>query len=868
MSEPRPPVPPPSPVDDAAPRAEPRESLAGEVTVTLDTGRSARLPAEHTEMTTPPFEGVGFLESEVTETTARCVTPPFGSPAFEFTPPASTRETPPPFGTRETTPPFGKRETTPPFGTRETTPPFGTRETTPPFGSTAGAFSAPEPSPEPLDRALAPAPPAPVGPPMPTPRFGSRTFEPRAGDALPESPPTGLSAASPAPPPAVSPEPVHSPARVREPLDFTLITRALALLFAEALALGLGVWQLALGDQLLTFVTKNQLDATLRRAMLATGAGTGLLLVLVFSVLFLWQRGPRPRRIYDLAVRLSPLLLVAMVPPLLIWKAWKSDDLSFLLLVVLVGLGGRGLFEASLRAPPIFTRPFWGRLAFRWPAALRRHAPLGIVLLGVLGYVVFFSFHTISYHRNLHSNSFDLGLENNLLWNLWDGSAQPFKTSPMFGPTGTHFGHHATAIAYVLTPIYALWQEPEMLLLMQTLFMGGAAIPLFLFARRHLSGPTAAAITVCYLLFPPLHGANLYDFHYLSLGPFFVWWTLFLADSGRIKSAFVMGFLTLAVREDVAASLGVVGLYLLFSGHKPKAGLVMALAGGGYFVAMKLFIMPLIATKQTFTYMFKDLIPAGDKGFGGVLKTVLGNPVFALDSIVDKKKFVYGLQFLAPLLFLPLRRPVGLFLFLPAFFFTLLSTGYAPLIQTSFQYTAHWTGPLFVGVVLHLAWMERQPAEPGLGVVSRRAAVGAMCLATVLCSYQFGAIFQQNTARGGFEAYSFGTSDKEIERHDQLYALLERIPADAKVAAGEKLLPHVSSRPDAYTLRIGLFDAKLILVEPAAETGDSKKKLRDVLDKKSFGIIASEGPFYLLEKGAATERNVEIDKLVGRKAGK
>jgi uncharacterized membrane protein len=667
--------------------------------------------------------------------------------------------------------------------------------------------------------------------------------------------------------------PVRAARAPREPLDFTTITRALALMLAECLAVGLGIWQLALGDKLFEFVTKNTLDATVRKIMLATSGGPGLLLVAVFSVLFLLRRGPRPQRVYEIAVRLSPLLLLALLPSLVIWKAWKSDDLTFLLLVVLVGLGGRAMFEASLRTPPIFnsktfTRPFWRRIPRRWPEIVRRNAAMSFVLLAIAGYVAFFSFHTITYHRNLHSNSFDLGLENNLLWNLWHGGAQPFKTSPMFGPTGTHFGHHATAIAYALTPIYALWQTPEMLLVMQTVFMGGAALPLFLFARRHLPASTAAAVVVCYLLFPPLHGANLYDFHYLSLGPFFVWWTLFLVDSGRVKSAFVMGFLTLAVREDVAASLGVVGLYLLFSGHKPRAGLVMALAGGGYFVAMKLFVMPLIATKQTFTYMFKDLIPAGDKGFGGVIKTVFGNPAFALDSIVEKKKFAYGLQYLAPLIFLPLRRPVGLFLFLPAFFFTLLSTGYAPLIQTSFQYTAHWTGPLFVGVVLHLAYIERQATEPALGAISRRSAIWAMGLATLLCSYQFGAIFQQNTARGGFEAYVFGTSEKDAKRHEQLYTLLAQVPPDAKIASSEKLVPHVSSRADAYTLRIGVFDATLLLVEPGAEGADGKKKLRDVLDKKTFGVIASEGPFYLMEKGAETTRNAEVEKALGRKVGK
>jgi uncharacterized membrane protein len=672
---------------------------------------------------------------------------------------------------------------------------------------------------------------------------------------------------TPAPVVAAAPLAAPAPVAARAPLDFTLITRALALLLAEVLAVVFGAWQLTFGDKLLAFVTKNDLPAGTRRLMLATAAGPGLLLVAILSVFILLRRGPRPQRLYDIGVRLSPLLLLWLLPSLFVWKAWKTDDISFLLLALLAGLGGRSLFEASLNAPPLFdaARPPWARLRLERLAGLRRFVPTTVVVLATLGYIAFFSFHTITYHRNLHSNSFDLGLENNLLWNLWQGDAQPFKTSPMFGPKGTHFGHHATAIAYVLAPIYALWKQPEMLLLMQTVLMGGASIPLYLFARRHLPAGAAAMVAVCYLFFPPLHGANLYDFHYLSLGPFFVWSTLYFVDAGHTKSAFLMGFLTLAVREDVAAALGVVGVYLLFAGHKPRAGMVMALAGGGYFVAMKLFIMPLIAAKQTFTYMFKDLMPAGDKGFGGVIKTVFTNPAFTLDSIIEKKKFAYTLQYLVPLVLLPVRRPVGLFLFLPAFFFTLLSTGYAPLIQTSFQYTTHWTGPLFVGVVLHLAWLERQPADPARGTVARRAATWSMALATLVCSYQFGAIFQQNTARGGFEAYVFGTSVKDAERREQLYSLIVQVPPDAKIAAGEKIVPHVSSRPDAYTLRIGLFDAEYILVEAAGEGGDGKKKLREALEKKTFGVIGKSGPFYLLKRGAPVTQNGEIEKAVGKK---
>jgi hypothetical protein len=44
-------------------------------------------------------------------------------------------------------------------------------------------------------------------------------------------------------------------------------------------------------------------------------------------------------------------------------------------------------------------------------------------------------------------------------------------------------------------------------------------------------------VAVCYLLYPPLHGANLYDFHYLTFAPFFLWLTLWALDARRDRLA-------------------------------------------------------------------------------------------------------------------------------------------------------------------------------------------------------------------------------------------------------------------------------------------------------------------------------------------
>ena len=59
------------------------------------------------------------------------------------------------------------------------------------------------------------------------------------------------------------------------------------------------------------------------------------------------------------------------------------------------------------------------------------------------------------------------------------------KSSPATGPEGTHFVRHATLIAYVFAPIYALAQRAETLLVLQATLLGSAVIPLFAFAAGY-----------------------------------------------------------------------------------------------------------------------------------------------------------------------------------------------------------------------------------------------------------------------------------------------------------------------------------------------------------------------------------------------
>src|SRR5262249_13966724 len=160
-------------------------------------------------------------------------------------------------------------------------------------------------------------------------------------------------------------------------------------------------------------------------------------------------------------------------------------------IVCIVGLGGQALLRASLTQPPLwspssFVSRIWARFVSSLGNPAQARWPTLVVVAGALGYAAFFSYFTIIHHRNLLTSAFDLGLEDNLVWNALHLSRPPFKSSPFAGPNGSHFGHHATFFAYLLAPFYAIYPHPQALLVIQAVLLGAAAIPLYLFARQHI----------------------------------------------------------------------------------------------------------------------------------------------------------------------------------------------------------------------------------------------------------------------------------------------------------------------------------------------------------------------------------------------
>jgi hypothetical protein len=178
----------------------------------------------------------------------------------------------------------------------------------------------------------------------------------------------------------------------------------LAVLASVGFSLGLCVWEMWRTNSLYDFVLSNGPAREQGLAAVLWGVGGAGGFTLAAIIVLAVQRRLVGPALFDLARRLSPLALAGLLPIMFHWRLWQGNrEIVFLLLGLLLVLGGRKLFEVALAAPPVFGRGAFLARCLADSAELRRTTsrvlPFVIVLLAAAGYAAFFGYHTVV-HRS------------------------------------------------------------------------------------------------------------------------------------------------------------------------------------------------------------------------------------------------------------------------------------------------------------------------------------------------------------------------------------------------------------------------------------------------------------------------------------
>jgi uncharacterized membrane protein len=660
---------------------------------------------------------------------------------------------------------------------------------------------------------------------------------------------TSVAGAATAEPPLLLPAniasaPWESSPQQPSPDTFSRTALSLATLAVVGLSLALTLQTLHLQyPPRQEFLFRNQLGVEPRKILLISMGASALFVLLVCAVVWLWKRGRMASGLNTVATLLCPLCLSFSLPLFFAWQFGQEHPTWYLVLLTAFVFSSRALLTRCLRTAAELSRPKWLRPpAFLGKLRLPSAWAFILVTLGAAAYTAYMGHYTVLRHRLIQSTAFDLGIYDNLMFNVIHGRF--FKSPVLFGPGKfSYIAGHAEYVMVLFAPLYAIKPGAETLLWLQAGLLGAAAIPLYLFARHFLTRGPALLLSLSYLMFAPLHGPNFYDFHWLPVAIFFHFWLYYAIASRKTWLAVLMVLVLFATREDVAVGLTMLGVFLFVTGARVRFGLALSAVSALWFGINKFIIMPHAGT-WWFESIYSELFADGKSSYGSVILTLVSNPVFALTTFIRENKLAYGFHMVAPLAFLPLRKPAFLLLLIPGAFFTLLTTAYWPTVSIAFQYTSHWIPYLFLTAVLGL-WLFKFEAD---GKPKFYAALITLAFAVLSQSYDFGAVLQREGFVGGFSRVQFTMSDSELKRYQAVKQATALIPKNASVAAGEYMNPHVSARLDAYVFRYEVGPVDYIFFSRNELSSDLRRTLNDKFQKERYGLVAYTGDeFYLFK---------------------
>jgi hypothetical protein len=233
----------------------------------------------------------------------------------------------------------------------------------------------------------------------------------------------------------------------------------------------------------------------------------------------------------------------------------------------------------------------------------------------------------------------------------------------------------------------------------------------------------------------------------------------------------------------------------------------------------------------------------GSAAFG---KTIIGNPLYALHTVLTTDKTLFVMQLVLPLLFLPLFRLRGLILLIPAVLMHLLSN-YEPLYQVYYHYPT-----TTLAICLYLA-------VTNAGFFKRRKICSTALALCVILSALCGVAF---TSR--FLVY-YPLYLKHQDNFKEFEIIGQSIPENQGVSTSLLFGPKLANRKN---LRIfpDTTDCNYIFLDLRSFTPpkDLKKFMSDIAKKncEGFGITKyRRGAYLLMEKGHGTpmNRNLALD---------
>jgi uncharacterized membrane protein len=479
---------------------------------------------------------------------------------------------------------------------------------------------------------------------------------------------------------------------------------------------------------------------------------------------------------------------------------------------------------------------------------------------------------SIARYLGYNAGMLDLGNMSQAIWSATQG--QPLLYSTAQGANASRLSGHVEAVYFLFAPLYALWPDPRLLLVVQAALFALGALPVYRLALRRTGSRFAArSLSLIYLLYPTALTSVLFDFHSDTLAMPLLLFALDALDARAWRRYALFVALALSCKFYLAAPVAGIGVYAYLWGGQRRAGALTIVAAALYGAIAFLVVRPL----------FAGVAVGAAQSSQGYLSYYFGRIGEIRDTLGDR--LLSAIVVFGPALLIAWRGWRWLLPGLPIALAALLTTG--PGGAYDFRYHHYAVVVPFImlaaisGVGLH---MERavSPARAGARFRSRRGWRGDLVLTLVtvvlftalLVDTPLNPLFWLHLPGQGLDQSVYGITARDGVK-DRFLA--EQVPPGAPLAASTFLAPHLANRSTLYLVRypdepragrlpgvlpqvdLALADALFDYYVPiTGGYGGGLDYDRDaiglLLRDRSFGMVAARDGLLLFQRGAPAEQ--------------
>ena len=489
----------------------------------------------------------------------------------------------------------------------------------------------------------------------------------------------------------------------------------------------------------------------------------------------------------------------------------------------------------------------------------RKADRLIFVLIAV--YALVLSAYTIYMYYGFKTYGWDLGIFAQSLWStVILGKPFHYTLETFVNPSQNFFGAHFSPILFLIVPIYGIFQSPLTLLVLQSIIIGLAALPLYWIAKNKLNSKLwGLTFASSFLLHPALQGMNSFDFHVEAFIPLFFFFAFYFLDNNQWIKGIIFCLLTLSTIEFAPILIAFLGLYFLVkkSFRGPKIS-IRALA--------KRMSVPLILVIISVVWFFialrvtSTINPLKSNGLPGnwdnwgtslsdVVLNVIKNPVRAIETMVNPIDKAYYFSFIfAPVAFLLFLAPAELLLVLPWALAASLSD-YSPYFQPYFQYFGLIVAQIYIAAIFGARRLFNiEGSRENHQGWEKKLMILILIVSLISC-----------VAVSPLGLPALTSRPVEINSHTQaLEDVISLVPSYASVATQNDIEPHLAQRENIFiltwpmTMNVDYIVVDLtssqILYGPPGAFYSPLQALNIVLDGGQYGVMAYADGVLLLKR--------------------